>query len=53
MIHGYGFPRWRGGLMHHAKNIGKDRLAALFSALVKEDPCDWRVPRYLERVFAT
>lgn len=39
--------------MHHAKNIGKDRLAALFSAFVKEDPCDWRVPRYLERVFAT
>ena len=53
MIHGYGFPRWRGGLMHHAKNIGKDRLAALISALVKEAPCDWRVPRYLERVFAT
>ena len=53
MIHGYGFPRWRGGLMHHAKNIGKDRLTALFSAHVKEDPCGWRVPRYLERVFAT
>jgi 3-hydroxyacyl-CoA dehydrogenase len=20
LIHGYGFPRWRGGLMHFAKN---------------------------------
>jgi 3-hydroxyacyl-CoA dehydrogenase len=37
MIHGYGFPRWRGGLMHHAKSIGEDRLTALYLALVKED----------------
>ena len=26
MVHGYGFPRWRGGLMHHAEAV--DRQAA-------------------------
>ncbi|WP_413208091.1 3-hydroxyacyl-CoA dehydrogenase NAD-binding domain-containing protein [Rhodospirillum sp. A1_3_36] len=25
-IHGYGFPRWRGGLMYHADQMGLDRI---------------------------
>ena len=26
-VHGYGYPRWRGGPMHHAAAVGLDRVA--------------------------
>lgn len=41
-IHGYGFPRWRGGLMHYAENAGLDtiakRLASLHAAGLAKEP---------------
>ena len=44
-VHGYGFPRWRGGLMHHAETVG---LAAVVGQLekladlgVSEAPCEY------------
>ena len=47
LVHGYGFPRWRGGPMHMADRIGlaavRDQLAALSVA----DPLSWRVPDIL------
>ena len=33
LLHGYGFPRWRGGPMHWAEAEGLDRIAAQIRAL--------------------
>jgi 3-hydroxyacyl-CoA dehydrogenase len=47
MIHGYGFPRWRGGPMHLAGEWGLAQVAADLAALAEEDPRSWRVPPLL------
>lgn len=43
-IHGYGFPRWRGGLMHHAEAHGLHKVAGALSGLAEaglaDPPCD-------------
>ena len=39
---GYGFPRWRGGLMHYADTLGAKELFAQLQALAEEDPIAWR-----------
>lgn len=43
-IHGYAFPRWRGGLMHHAQAHGLHKVAEALSALAEagfaDPPCD-------------
>lgn len=36
-IHGYGFPRWRGGLMHYADTIGLDTILSDLRDLSKTD----------------
>ncbi|MEC8653903.1 MAG: 3-hydroxyacyl-CoA dehydrogenase NAD-binding domain-containing protein, partial [Pseudomonadota bacterium] len=41
-VHGYGFARWRGGLMHYADQIGVDRLLAMLRMFSAEDPIVWR-----------
>jgi 3-hydroxyacyl-CoA dehydrogenase len=48
---GYGFPRWRGGPMYYAEQVGLDRVAARmreFSAAAQGDPEFWRPPALLE-----
>jgi 3-hydroxyacyl-CoA dehydrogenase len=40
-VHGYGFPRWRGGLMHHADVIGAPALRDALAALAAEDAVAW------------
>ena len=40
-IHGYGFPRWRGGLMHYADTLGAGAILDGLEALAKEDPLFW------------
>ena len=42
-VFGYGFPRWRGGLMCHADTIGAARLVDEITELAKEDPVAWRL----------
>ena len=42
-VHGYGFPSWRGGLMHYAKSLGYRRVVADLEHLAMEDPVAWRV----------
>ena len=42
LVHGYGFPRWRGGLLHHADQIGVDRLLSMLRICETEDPFVWR-----------
>lgn len=42
-IHGYGFPRWRGGPMHYGEEIGWDRIAETMAQLAAESPGSWRL----------
>ena len=42
MVHGYGFPRWRGGPMKHADQIGLDKILADIRACEQEDPLFWQ-----------
>ncbi len=53
LLFGYGFPRERGGPMHHADRIGPDRIAAQVRALSGEDPYFWQMPPLLERLAET
>jgi 3-hydroxyacyl-CoA dehydrogenase len=50
MVHGYGFPRWRGGLMHYASALPPDEMIARISELAAEDPLSWSVPPLLRRL---
>ena len=52
-IHGYGFPRWRGGLMHYGDSIGAKTLLAELEALAKEDPEVWAISPLLRRCAET
>jgi 3-hydroxyacyl-CoA dehydrogenase len=38
---GYGFPRWRGGLMHYAESLGSEAVLKALEILEKEDPIVW------------
>lgn len=40
---GYGFPRWRGGLMHYADQIGATVIVEKLEQLSKEDPIAWSI----------
>ena len=37
-VFGYGFPRWRGGLLHYADSIGIKQVLSKLEELQKEDP---------------
>jgi 3-hydroxyacyl-CoA dehydrogenase len=41
-ILGYGFPRWRGGLMHYANQLGMATILAGFKNVSTEDRHLWR-----------
>jgi 3-hydroxyacyl-CoA dehydrogenase len=46
---GYGFPRWRGGLMHHADTLGAAAIVARLSHWAEQDPLVWTpAPALLE-----
>jgi 3-hydroxyacyl-CoA dehydrogenase len=40
-LHGYGFPRYRGGPMHYADTLGLDRVLADIREFAREDPLFW------------
>ncbi|MFW2541949.1 FAD-dependent oxidoreductase [Primorskyibacter sp. 2E107] len=40
-VFGYGFPRWRGGLMHYADTLGVAWIVARLRALEAEDALVW------------
>ncbi len=46
-IHGYGFPRWRGGPMHYAEARGLERVAADMRAVAAESPGSWTISKLL------
>ncbi|WGW02385.1 FAD-dependent oxidoreductase [Tropicibacter oceani] len=41
-VFGYGFPRWRGGLMHFADTWGVPEILARLRKLEQEDPVVWK-----------
>ena len=42
LVHGYGFPRWRGGLLYYADQIGVDRILTMLRMFASEDPLAWQ-----------
>lgn len=52
LLHGYGFPRWKGGPMHWADAQGVDRIAADIARFAQEDPYFWQVSPLLARLAA-
>merc|ERR1711991_539633 len=40
-LHGYGFPRWRGGPMQHAREIRWDRSVDIMAQVASESPGSW------------
>ena len=52
LVHGYGFPRWRGGPMHFAERSGLPGLMRRIEGYAAEDPLSWAVPALLTRAVA-
>jgi 3-hydroxyacyl-CoA dehydrogenase len=48
-IHGYGFPRWRGGPMCQADLIGLPSVLAAIREYAKHDPMFWKPAALLEK----
>ncbi|MEM7214301.1 MAG: FAD-dependent oxidoreductase [Pseudomonadota bacterium] len=46
-IHGYGFPKWRGGPMHYASEIGWDNIKRSFDEVMQQSPNSWRISKRL------
>jgi 3-hydroxyacyl-CoA dehydrogenase len=51
-IHGYGFPRWRGGPMCQADIIGPPKVLETIRSYAKEDPSFWKPAPLLEKMVA-
>ncbi|MBK0328136.1 helix-turn-helix domain-containing protein [Rhodobacteraceae bacterium F11138] len=51
-VFGYGFPRWRGGLIHYADTLGPDRVLARHRELAREDPIAWKPSQMIEDTVA-
>lgn len=42
-VFGYGFPKWRGGLMHYADTIGAREIVSKLKRLENEDAIAWKI----------
>lgn len=42
-VHGYGFPRWRGGPMQYAKEIGLEKSKEFMQLVATDSPGSWKV----------
>ncbi|MDF2234675.1 3-hydroxyacyl-CoA dehydrogenase NAD-binding domain-containing protein [Albimonas sp. CAU 1670] len=51
-IAGYGYPRWRGGPMHHADTVGLAKILSDLQEFAQEDPGFWAPAPLLERLVA-
>ncbi len=52
-VFGYGFPRWRGGLMHYADTLGASSIVAQLERLANEDPVAWKISPLLRHCATT
>ena len=50
---GYGFPRWRGGLMHFTDMIGARTVTEKINALAEDDAVAWKVSSLLDHCAET
>ncbi len=48
-VHGYGFPRYRGGPMKYADTVGLPKILADIQEFAKEDPLFWQPSPLLVR----
>lgn len=48
-VHGYGFPRWRGGPMHYAAEMGWAETAAIMQQVAAESPGSWNLGPLADR----
>ena len=48
-IHGYGFPRWRGGPMHAAEVQGTETVVKLLGDVNKHSPDSWVIANSYRR----
>ncbi|MDO5631970.1 MAG: 3-hydroxyacyl-CoA dehydrogenase NAD-binding domain-containing protein [Paracoccus sp. (in: a-proteobacteria)] len=53
LVHGYGFPRWRGGPLHYAGRAGLTGVLARIEGYAAADPLSWQVPAILRRAVET
>ena len=53
LVHGYGFPRWRGGPMHYAERLGLGEIRARIETFSAQDPLSWGLPDILRRTTET
>ncbi len=51
-VAGYGFPRWRGGLMCYADTLGPKAVLERLKAFAEEDPVAWKPAALIERLAA-
>ncbi len=51
-LFGYGFPRFRGGPLHHADTLGAAEIVARIEHYAAEDAHYWQVPEVLRRMAA-
>ena len=51
-VFGYGFPRWRGGLMHYADTLGAGVILEALNVLAKEDQLVWKPSPLIEECAA-
>ncbi|TAK99847.1 MAG: 3-hydroxyacyl-CoA dehydrogenase [Aquabacterium sp.] len=52
LVHGYGFPRYRGGPMKYADMVGLPTILADIRAFAEEDPLFWQPAALLVRLVA-
>lgn len=52
LVHGYGFPRWRGGPMLQADEWGLSQVLDELRDLALADPACWSIPPLLEQLVA-
>jgi 3-hydroxyacyl-CoA dehydrogenase len=50
LVHGYGFPRFRGGPLCHADSMGVGMIRDRIAALQETDPVIWRLSPLIERL---
>ncbi len=53
LIYGYGFPRWRGGPMQYADEVGLETILNNIKENAKEDAYFWQPAKLLEQLVAT
>jgi 3-hydroxyacyl-CoA dehydrogenase len=52
LVHGYGFPRFRGGPLCHADSMGIDMIRDRLAALQDTDPVIWKLSPLIDRFAA-